>query len=72
MIHMGGRGGQKSPKNHPHGLWMFPYVDHFDKQDEESGIPQWKDCLFHENPFATYALQSYNKKLKKVNMARLC
>ena len=21
---MGGRGGQKSPKNHPHGLWMFP------------------------------------------------
>ena len=41
------------------------YVDHFDKQDEESGIPQWKDCLFHENPFATSALQSYNKKLKK-------
>ena len=40
------------------------YVDHFDKQDEESGIPQWKDCLFHENPFATSALQSYNKKLK--------
>ena len=24
MIHIGGRGGQKSPKNHPHGLWMFP------------------------------------------------
>ena len=21
---MGGGGGQKSPKNHPHGLWMFP------------------------------------------------
>ena len=21
---MGGEGGQKSPKNHPHGLWMFP------------------------------------------------
>ena len=26
FIHMGGRGGQKCPKNHPHGLWMFPYT----------------------------------------------
>ena len=40
------------------------YVDHFDKQDEESGIPQWKNCLFHENPFATSALHNYNQKLK--------
>ena len=40
------------------------YVEHFDIQDEETGIPQWKDCLFHENHFATSALQSYNKKLK--------
>ena len=30
FIHMGGRGGQKCPKNHPHGLWMFPYDDIYD------------------------------------------
>ena len=24
MVHEGGRGGQKSPKNCPHGLWMPP------------------------------------------------
>ena len=23
-----GEGGQKYPKIHPHGLWMFPYVSH--------------------------------------------
>ena len=40
------------------------YVDHFDKQDEESGIPQWKNCLFHENPFATSALHNYNQEDK--------
>ena len=40
------------------------YVDHFDKQDEESGIPQWKNCLFHENPFATSALHNHNLELK--------
>ena len=39
------------------------YVDHFDKQDEESGIPQWKKCLFHGNQFATSALQNYNQEL---------
>ena len=37
------------------------YVDYFDEQDEEFGIPQWKDCLFQENPFATSALQNYNQ-----------
>ena len=40
------------------------YVDHFDKQDEESGIPQWKNILFHENQFATSALQNYNQEDK--------
>ena len=40
------------------------YVDHFDKEDEESGIPQWKHCLFQENRFATSALHNYNQKLK--------
>ena len=39
------------------------YVDHFDKEDEESGIPQWKKCLFNENPFATSALHNYKQKL---------
>ena len=40
------------------------YVDHFDKEDEESGIPQWKNCLFHENPFATSALHNFNQNLE--------
>ena len=39
------------------------YVDHFEKEDEESGIQQWKNCLFHENQFATSALHNYNQKL---------
>ena len=40
------------------------YVDHFEKEDEESGIQQWKNCLFHENQFATSALQNYNHEDK--------
>ena len=39
------------------------YVDHFEKEDEESGIQQWKDCLFHKNPFAISALHNYNQNL---------
>ena len=27
MVHEGGRGGRKSPKNCPHGLWMPPDTD---------------------------------------------
>ena len=39
------------------------YVEHFDKDDEESENPHWKNCLFHENHFAISALQNYNQKL---------
>ena len=40
------------------------YIEHFEKGDEESGIQQWRECLFNENPFAISALSSYSHEQK--------